>query len=153
MTEPELKKTPLLDAHVVSEARVVPFGGWNMPVQYPAGIINESRSVRNNCGIFDVSRMGRIEFTGEVTVGFLDTALSAHVAALKPGRSKYHVICNDRGGIIDDAIVYRLDEERCLLVVNAANADADLDWIMPKIRAYGDVSVEIVTAQTGMIAV
>ena len=132
---------------------MVPFGGWNMPVQYPAGIISESRSVRENCGIFDVSHMGRIEFSGTGAVGFLDTVLSASVAALKPGRSKYHVICNERGGIIDDAIVYRLDDERCLLVVNAGNADADLEWILPKAEAFGDVSVDIVTGQTGMIAV
>lgn len=123
-----------------------------MPVQYPAGIISESRSVRDNCGIFDVSHMGRVEFSGSGAVGFLDTVLSANVAALKPGRSKYHVICNERGGIIDDAIVYRLGDERCLLVVNAANAEADLDWILPRAKAYGDVHVEIVTAQTGMVA-
>ena len=131
---------------------MVPFGGWSMPVQYPAGIITESRSVRENCGIFDVSHMGRVEFSGAGAVAFLDTVLSAHVAKLKPGRSKYHVICNERGGIIDDAIVYRIDEEKCLLVVNAGNADADLEWIVPKAEAYGNVHVEIVTAQTGMIA-
>lgn len=153
MPEPALKKTPLFDAHVASGGRMVPFGGWSMPVQYPAGIISESRSVRENCGIFDVSHMGRIEFSGAGAVAFLDTVLSARVAALKPGRSKYHVICNERGGIIDDAIVYRIDEERCLLVVNAGNADADLEWIVPKAKAYGDVHVEIVTTQTGMIAV
>lgn len=153
MAEPDLKKTPLFDTHVASGARMVPFGGWGMPVQYPAGIIGESRSVRENCGIFDVSHMGRIEFSGSGAVAFLDTVLSARVAALKPGRSKYHVICNERGGIIDDAIVYRLEDQLCLLVVNAANADADLDWILPKAEAFGDVSVKIVTEQTGMIAV
>lgn len=153
MAEPDLKKTPLFNAHVASGARMVPFGGWSMPVQYPAGIIGESRFVRDNCGIFDVSHMGRIEFSGAGAVGFLDTVLSAHVSKLKPGRSKYHVICNDRGGIIDDAIVYRLEEERCLLVVNAGNADAVLDWIMPKADSIKNVDVEIVTDQTGMIAV
>ncbi len=124
-----------------------------MPVQYPAGIVAEARSVRESCGIFDVSHMGRVEFSGEGAVPFLDTVLSAHVAALRPGRSKYHMICNDLGGIIDDAIVYRLSDEKCLLVVNAGNAEADMDWILPKAEAYGGVDVEITTANTGMIAV
>lgn len=132
---------------------MVPFGGWDMPVQYPAGIISESRSVRENCGIFDVSHMGRIEFTGAGAVAFLDTVLSANVAALKPGRSKYHMICNEQGGIIDDAIVYRLEDEKCLLVVNAGNADADIAWIKPKADAFDDVTMNIVTDETGMIAV
>lgn len=153
LSDPALKITPLFNAHVASGARMVPFGGWNMPVQYPAGIISETRSVRENCGIFDVSHMGRIEFTGSGAVPFLDTVLSAHVAALKPGRSKYHMICNEQGGIIDDAIVYRLDDEKCLLVVNAGNADADMDWIRPKAEAFDDVSMKIVTGETGMIAV
>lgn len=132
---------------------MVPFGGWDMPVQYPAGIISESRSVRENCGIFDVSHMGRIEFTGAGAVAFLDTVLSANVSALKLGRSKYHMICNEQGGIIDDAIVYRLEEEKCLLVVNAGNADADIAWIKPKADAFDDVTMNIVTSDTGMIAV
>lgn len=132
---------------------MVPFGGWDMPVQYPAGIISESRSVRENCGIFDVSHMGRIEFTEAGAVAFLDTVLSANVAALKPGRSKYHMICNEQGGIIDDAIVYRLEDEKCLLVVNAGNADADIAWIKPKADVFDDVTMNIVTDETGMIAV
>lgn len=123
-----------------------------MPVQYPAGIIAESRAVREGSGIFDVSHMGRIEFTGPGAVAFLDTVLSAHVAELKPGRSKYHMICNQEGGIIDDAIVYRLEEDRCLLVVNAANAKADLSWITPKAEAFGGVVWKDITAETGMIA-
>lgn len=153
MTEQELKRTPLFDAHVATGARMVPFGGWDMPVQYPAGIIRETRSVRENCGIFDVSHMARIEFSGPGAVSFLDTVLSTHVAALKPGRSKYHVICDERGGIIDDAIVYRLSDDRCLLVVNAGNTDADLMWLLPRAKAHGDVTVENVTDQIGMIAV
>lgn len=132
---------------------MIPFGGWDMPVQYPAGIIAESRSVRESCGIFDVSHMGRIEFTGSGAVPFLDTVLSANVAALKPGRSKYHMICNEQGGIIDDAILYRLDDEKCLLVVNAGNAEADMAWIQPKAEASSDVTLKVVTNETGMIAI
>lgn len=153
MADSDLKATPLFDAHVESGARMVPFGGWNMPVQYPTGIIAETRSVRNKCGIFDVSHMGRIEFEGPGAVAFLDTVLSTHVNALKPGRSKYHMICNEQGGIIDDAIVYRLADEKCLLVVNAANMQADLAWIEPKAKAHGGVTLTDVTDRIGMIAV
>ncbi len=153
LTDSELKKTPLFETHLAADARMVPFGGWSMPVQYPSGIIAETRSVRERIGIFDVSHMGRFEFTGTGAVAFLDTVLSAHVAALKPGRSKYHIICNEQGGIIDDAIVYRLEEDRCLLVVNAANAEADMDWIRPKAAEFGDVVITDTTISTGMIAV
>jgi aminomethyltransferase len=132
---------------------MVPFGGWDMPVQYPAGIISETNSVRHSSGIFDVSHMGRVEFTGPGAVPFLDTVLSADVAALKTGRSKYHVICNQQGGIIDDAIVYRLADERCLLVINAGNAASDMQWLLPKAKAYGGVIVTDMTAKTGMIAI
>ncbi len=153
LPESALKKTPLYDIHVASGGRMVPFGGWDMPVQYPAGIIAETSSVRQNCGIFDVSHMGRVEFTGPGAISFLDTVLSADVAALKSGRSKYHVICNEQGGIIDDAIVYRLDEERCLLVVNAGNFNADMDWLLPKSKAHNGVTVTDITGRTGMIAI
>lgn len=153
MPESPLKRTPLYDIHVASGGRMVPFGGWDMPVQYPAGIIAETGSVRQHSGIFDVSHMGRVEFTGSGAVSFLDTVLSADVEALKPGRSKYHVICNEQAGIIDDAIVYRLAEERCLLVINAGNAKVDMEWLLPRARAHGGVTVTDRTAETGMIAI
>lgn len=153
MTESDLKRTPLYDTHVASGARMVPFGGWDMPVQYPDGIISETRSVRSSAGMFDVSHMGRIEFSGLGAVAFLDTILSANVAALKIGRSKYHMICNEQGGIIDDAIVYRLEDEKCLLVINAGNTDVDLEWIRSQLGDRTDVKLEVLTAYTGMIAV
>ncbi len=153
LPDAELKKTPLFNAHNAHNARMVPFGGWTMPVQYPTGIIAESRAVREGCGLFDVSHMGRIEFTGPGAVAFLDTVLSANVAALRPGRSKYHMICNEQGGIIDDAIVYRLEDEKCLLVVNAGNADVDMEWILPKAEAHGGVEFKILTAEIAMIAI
>jgi aminomethyltransferase len=153
LPESPLKRTPLYDIHVASGGRMVPFGGWDMPVQYPAGIISETNSVRQSSGIFDVSHMGRVEFTGPGAVPFLDTVLSANVEALKPGRSKYHVICNEQGGIIDDAIVYRLADEHCLLVINAGNAIADMEWLLPKAQTHGNVTINDVTAITGMIAI
>jgi aminomethyltransferase len=153
MPEEVLKRTPLFEAHVAAGAQIVPFGGWEMPVQYPGGIISEVRSVRTAAGMFDVSHMGRIEFSGPGAVPFLDTVLSANVARLRQGRSKYHVICNEQGGIIDDAIVYRLGEEKCLLVVNAGNTDEDLEFIRPRAKNFGTVDVNVVTDEIAMIAV
>ncbi len=153
MTQTPAKRTPLYDAHVAAGARMVPFGGWAMPVQYPAGIISEVRAVRNSAGMFDVSHMGRVEFSGPGAGGFLGTVLSVDMAKLAEGRSKYHVICNEQGGIIDDAIVYRLGPERCLLVINAGNADADLAWLLPRAERHGGVRADVQTTRVAMVAV
>ena len=162
MTQPAktLKRTPLYDTHVRAGGRMVPFGGWDMPVQYPAGIISEVRAVRNSAGMFDVSHMGRVEFSGPGAVRFLGTVLSVDMPALAEGRSKYHVICNEKGGIIDDAIVYRLGPERCLLVINAGNADADMAWLRARLGVFGasagsgtGVKVDVLSQRVAMVAV
>jgi aminomethyltransferase len=142
---------------------MVPFAGWDMPVQYPQGIISEVRSVRNSAGMFDVSHMGRVEFSGPGAQSFLGTVLSVDMAALGQGRSKYHVICNEQGGIIDDAIVYRLGPYTFLLVINAGNADADLAWLLPRAERHGASSaaggsgqalrIDVLSERVAMIAV
>jgi aminomethyltransferase len=131
---------------------MVPFAGWEMPVSYPAGILAEVRAVRTAAGMFDVSHMGRLRVRGEAAARFLDTVCSADVSGLGHGRSKYHVICNERGGIIDDAIVYRLTDDECLLVVNAGNKQAVLDWVLPRARAFA-VAVRDTSAEFAMVAV
>ena len=153
------QRTPLYDTHVASGARMVPFGGWDMPVQYSEGIIHEVRQVRNDVGIFDVSHMARLEFRGADAGRFLDTVLSVRASRLEHGLGRYHVICNETGGIIDDAIVYNLSENRFLLVVNAGNADTDRAWLRSKLNGFaaedGDVEVELVdrSLDIAMIAV
>lgn len=132
---------------------MVPFGGWDMPVQYRNGIISEVRSVRNSAGMFDVSHMGRVEFSGASAEAFLGSVLSVDMTALGTGRSKYHVICNEQGGIIDDAIVYRLGDQKFLLVINAGNAEADLAWLLPRAHSRGNVHAEILTERIAMVAV
>ena len=137
---------------------MVPFGGWDMPVQYPDGIIHEVRQVRNDIGIFDVSHMARLEFRGTDAGRFLDTVLSVRASRLEHGLGRYLVICNEDGGIIDDAIVYNLAENRFLLVVNAGNADIDRAWLTSKMNSFtknGNVDVELVdrSADIAMIAV
>lgn len=161
MTDGALKKTILHGAHVGAGAKMVPFGGWDMPVQYADGIIAEVRAVRTSAGIFDVSHMGRLEFDGPGAESFLGTILSANMPAIKVGRSKYNFICNEDGGIIDDVMVYRTGDERFLLVINAGNTDVDMDWINPRVSAANnksDVSrsgftMSVTTDETVMVAI
>ncbi len=121
-------RTPLYDTHVALGARMVPFGGWDMPVQYPSGIIAEARAVRTGAGLFDVSHMGRVYISGPSATKFLDTVVTGSAATLEIGRARYCMICNQRGGVIDDTIFYRLAEDRYLLIPNAGNRHRVLDW-------------------------
>src|SRR6266700_6241365 len=117
-----LQRTPLHDRHVALGARMVPFAGWEMPVQYE-GVIQEHRAVRADCGVFDVSHMGELEVEGPRATELLQAVLSNDLAKLVPGRAQYTLLTNERGGIIDDLIVYCLGEFRFLLIVNAANRE------------------------------
>ncbi len=123
-----LLQTPLHDRHVALGARMVPFAGWEMPVQYE-GVIQEHRAVRTDAGVFDVSHMGEFEVEGPRAHAFLESLLSNDLGKLEPGQAQYTLLTNEGGGIIDDLIAYRLEECRYLLVVNASNRDADFRWI------------------------
>src|ERR1700674_4672262 len=118
-----LLQTPLHGRHVALGARMVPFAGWEMPVQYE-GVIQEHRAVRTDAGVFDVSHMGEIEIEGPRAYEFLQSLLSNDLEKIAPGQAQYTLLTNERGGIIDDLIAYRLEECRYLLVVNASNRDA-----------------------------
>ena len=122
----ELKRTPLYDAHVAAGATMVDFGGWEMPIQYPAGIVSEHLYDRKHCGIFDVSHMGRLIVEGPERVAFLQKVLSSNVSALVPGRAQYCIIPTETGGAVDDAYLYMYETERYMLIVNASNTDKDL---------------------------
>ncbi len=122
----ELKRTPLYDAHVAAGATMVDFGGWEMPIQYPAGIITEHLYDRRHCGIFDVSHMGRLIVEGPERVAFLQKVLTSNVAALVPGRAQYCIIPTESGGAVDDAYLYMYEADRYMLIVNASNTDKDL---------------------------
>ena len=123
-----LQRTPLHDRHVALGARMVPFAGWEMPVQYE-GVIQEHRAVRTDAGAFDVSHMGEIEVEGPRALELLQGLLSNDLDRLGPGDAQYTLLTNERGGIIDDLIAYRLEACRFLLVVNASNRAADYRWI------------------------
>jgi aminomethyltransferase len=133
-----LKRTPLHDAHVGLGARMVPFAGWEMPVQY-AGVIGEHRAVRSDCGVFDVSHMGELEVEGPRARQLLQATLSNDLDKIAPGRAQYTLLTNERGGIVDDLIVYVLDEFRYLLVVNAANRAIDFRWLKEREIPGSDV--------------
>jgi glycine cleavage system T protein (aminomethyltransferase) len=123
-----LLRTPLHDRHVALGARMVPFAGWEMPVQYE-GVIQEHRAVRGDAGVFDVSHMGEIDVEGPRAHELLQALLSNDLDRIDPGHAQYTLLTNETGGIVDDLIAYRLDRCHYLLVVNAANRDGDFRWI------------------------
>jgi aminomethyltransferase len=123
-----LLQTPLHDRHVALGARMVPFAGYEMPVQYE-GVIQEHRAVRADAGVFDVSHMGELEVEGPHAYDFLQSLLSNDLGKLDPGQAQYTLLTNEGGGIIDDLIAYRLEQCRYLLIVNASNRATDFAWI------------------------
>ncbi len=128
MSEAAHKKTPLYDEHVRLGAKIVPFAGWLMPVQY-SSIVEEHQTVRNNVGIFDISHMGQFIVDGAAGRQWLNRMLTNNVENLAIGAGQYTFLLNENGGIIDDLIVYRIASETFLLVVNAARADDDFAWL------------------------
>jgi aminomethyltransferase len=145
-----LLRTPLHDEHIAAGARLVPFAGWEMPVQYE-GVIPEHKAVRTDSGVFDVSHMGEIEVEGPTAAGLLQSLLSNDVSRLEEGQAQYSLLTNETGGIVDDLIVYRTGPCRFLLVVNAANREADLGWIAA--REIRGSDVRDVSSEYALLAV
>lgn len=148
----ELKRTPLYEAHVAAGATMVDFGGWEMPIQYPEGIVKEHLYDRKHCGIFDVSHMGRLIVEGPQRVAFLQKVLSSNVAALVPGRAQYCIIPTETGGAVDDAYLYMYEEDRYMLIVNASNTDKDLQHFAKYLPDY-DCTITNITDAYSSIAV
>ncbi|WP_028063336.1 glycine cleavage system aminomethyltransferase GcvT [Solirubrobacter soli] len=130
-----LKRTPLYDRHVAAGAKLVPFAGWEMPVQY-AGIKEEHLDVRAHAGVFDVSHMGEIETTGPDAERFLQRILSNDVSKLADDGAQYSVLTKEDGGVLDDLFSYKLGENRYLTVTNAANHEKDLAWFTKQAEAF-----------------
>ena len=145
-----LRRTPLHDRHVALGARMVPFAGWEMPVQYE-GVIPEHRAVRRDAGAFDVSHMGELEVEGPRATELLQSALSNDLGQIEPGQAQYTLLTNEQGGIVDDLIVNRLDPFRYLLIVNASNREAAYEWL--KDRELRGSDVRDVSDEYGLIAV
>ena len=145
-----LLRTPLFDRHVALGARMVPFAGWEMPVQYE-GVIPEHKAVRTDCGVFDVSHMGELEVEGPRAQALLQSLLSNDLERLEDGQAQYTLLTNDSGGIVDDLIVYRLSPFRFLLIVNAANREGDFEWMRE--REIPGSDVRDVSDEYGLLAV
>jgi aminomethyltransferase len=135
-----VRRTTLYDKHVAAGAKLVDFAGWEMPVQYPAGVRAEHMAVRERCGIFDVSHMGEIEVSGLQAPALLQRLLSNDVSQIRVGGAQYSVLCDERGGVLDDLFTYRLEPDRYLTVTNASNHERDLAWF----RSHaGDFDAEV----------
>ena len=146
-----LKRTPLHDRHVAAGARLVPFAGWEMPVQY-AGIREEHVAVRRHAGVFDVSHMGEVETSGPDAEAFLQHVLSNDVAKIAEDGAQYSVLCREDGGVLDDLFTYRLGAGRFLTVTNAANHEKDLAWMRKQATGF-DVELKDSLHDWAMLAV
>jgi aminomethyltransferase len=146
-----LKRTPLHDRHAAAGARLVPFAGWEMPVQY-AGIREEHVAVRTKVGVFDVSHMGEIETSGPGAEAFLQRILSNDVGKIAEDGAQYSVLCKEDGGVLDDLFSYRLGPDRFLTVTNASNHEKDLAWFQKHAAGY-EVTVEDRLHDYAMLAV
>src|SRR2546425_1573094 len=151
MADPSLKRTPLHAIHVALGAKMVPFGGYEMPVTYPDGISAEHRAVREGVGIFDVSHMGEFEFSGPDRNAFVQRVTCNDVGALKPGQAQYSAILTERGTFVDDCLVYRFDD-RLMLVVNAANRAADWEHIVAR-KGGANVRLKDVSDDVALLAI
>jgi aminomethyltransferase len=129
LTAPDLKQTPLNAAHRRQGARMVDFGGWDMPVQYPLGTVEEHLRTRTHAGLFDVSHMGEIDVRGADAIAFVNRLCSNDAAKLVDGQAQYSALTTPDGTVIDDLLVYRFAEDRLLLVVNAGTTEKDWEWI------------------------
>jgi len=145
-----MRRTPLYEAHVRLGAKMVDFGGWDMPVSYPSGILDEHRATRSAVGVFDVCHMGEVHFVGSGAADTVQRIVTNDVARLENGRAFYTVACLPSGGIVDDLIVYRLQPDHFVAVVNASNSDKDLDWFQEHRGAACDIQDRSPT--TGLIA-
>src|SRR5687768_11791678 len=146
-----LKRTPLYEAHVKLGGRMVEFGGWEMPVQY-SSIVDEHLAVRRAAGVFDISHMGEVRVTGAGAAEFLNFVLTNDIRKLVPGQGQYSIMCNERGGTVEDLYVYRLGIEEFLLIINASRIVADVYWLRQTLSAHA-VTLEHLSDGIGAIAV
>jgi aminomethyltransferase len=147
-----LHRTPLHQFHVDHKAHLVDFAGWEMPLTY-FGLVDEHKQVRASGGIFDVSHMGRVRFSGRHARRLLERVCSRRVSDMQPGQCRYSLVCNEQGGVRDDVIVYRIDDDEFLVVVNASNREKLLPYF-EKVRSSNDWSCKIddQTLSTAMVA-
>ncbi len=149
-----LKRTPLFEMHLKHGARMVPFGGWEMPVQY-TGVIDEHKAVRNQAGLFDVSHMGEFEVKGPQALDLIQLISVNNAKKLEIGQVQYSLMCYENGTIVDDILVYRLGENHYWLVVNAGNIDKDWEWVSAAKERSGLNNLELtnISADVAQLAI
>lgn len=151
VSDTALKSTPLLSLHQQLNARLVPFAGWNMPIQYK-GVIEEHRAVREAVGLFDVSHMGEVDIEGPGALDFLQYLVTHDVETMTDGSALYTVMCYEDGGVVDDLLIHRFSNDHYFLCVNAANTDKDFEWIAKHAEAF-DVRVKNTSDETAQLAI
>ncbi|WP_276929747.1 glycine cleavage system aminomethyltransferase GcvT [Herbinix luporum] len=144
------KKTVLYDCHIDLEGKMIPFGGYLMPVQYKSGVIKEHMAVRKAAGLFDVSHMGEVILKGSDALNNIQKLVTNDCSLMVDGQVKYSPMCNQDGGVIDDLLIYRIGKEEYLLVINAANRYKDIDWIRKHL--FGDVRLSDISDETALLA-
>lgn len=146
------KRTPLYDTHVALGGRIVDFAGYELPVQYETGIIAEHTAVRTKAGFFDCSHMGEFILSGKEAEKALNYLLTNNFSGMLPGKVRYSLACYENGGIVDDVLVYKVNDTRFMVVVNASNMEKDAAWFRANIRDF-DVKFENISEQTALIAI
>src|SRR5262245_37489434 len=126
-----MKRTPLFEAHQRLGGKLIDFGGWEMPVQYTS-IVDEHLAVRNAAGLFDISHMGEVTVSGAGAGEFLNHVLTNDIRKLTPGHGQYTLLCNERGGVVDDLYAYQLSGEVYLLIINASRIPTDVAWLQAR---------------------
>ena len=147
-----MKRTPLYETHLKLGAKMVEFVGWEMPLNYPHGILAEHLATRKFGGLFDISHMSRFRISGQDALPFMQHVLTNNAAALEPGQAQYTIIPNEAGGAVDDAYLYRMDEKEYLLVVNAANAEKDWLWFQEYNLQFPGLILEDHTLNLAMLS-
>src|SRR3954470_13550780 len=147
----ERKRTPLWQAHKQLGARLIDFGGWDMPVAYPAGTIKEHRAVREAVGLFDVSHMGEAVLRGPRVREVIEQLTTNAVASAPPGKAIYTLLCRPDGGVVDDCIFYKRSDTEFFVIVNASNTAKDLEWFYE--HTHSQCEIEDVSDRTALIAV
>jgi aminomethyltransferase len=150
-----LKRTPLFAAHQRLSGKLIEFGGWEMPVQY-SSIVDEHLAVRRAAGIFDISHMGEICVSGPSAAAFLNHTLTNNIRKLAVGQGQYTLVCNERGGVVDDLYAYRLGDDEYLLIVNASRIDADWDWLQEQYESGavgGEIRMRNCSDEYGAVAI
>ncbi|TAH68883.1 MAG: glycine cleavage system aminomethyltransferase GcvT [Anaerolineaceae bacterium] len=143
-------KTPLYDCHVKAEGKIVPFAGYLLPVQYKSGVIAEHMAVRKAAGLFDVSHMGELVIKGKDAFNNIQMLVTNDCSRMKDGQVKYSPMCNEEGGVVDDVLIYRINGEEYLIVVNASNRHKDVEWM--KAHLFGEAELLDLSDEMALIA-